>query len=222
MTIGVAPDGSLRVACHSGGPDWGSGPTGQGKLYRIKYSDPAHPQPAVIWANGPREVRVEFDRPVDPELLYATLLCWLPLPEAAAGAAAAAVQPLPGMPSPRPFEVRLAAVDGLDVATGLRHVGGQVDIAERVLRRFVENYRGGEPALAVSTPTSDDLARWRAACHSLRGACAAIGAVVMQREVTAFERTLATSDEVQLLAPQARRLHEALLRLVGRLAAALE
>lgn len=65
----VAPDGSLVVACHSGGPDWGSGPTGKGKIFKIKYNDPNHPQPLFAWANGSREVRVEFDRPVDPSLL---------------------------------------------------------------------------------------------------------------------------------------------------------
>ena len=65
----VAPDGSLVVACHGGGPDWGSGPTGKGKLYKITYDDRDHPQPAFAWPNGPREVRVEFDRPVDPQRL---------------------------------------------------------------------------------------------------------------------------------------------------------
>lgn len=65
----IAPDGSLVVACHSGGPDWGSGPTGKGKLFKISYSAPGHPQPVLAWPNGPREVRVEFDRPVDPQLL---------------------------------------------------------------------------------------------------------------------------------------------------------
>jgi putative heme-binding domain-containing protein len=65
----VGPDGSLVVACHSGGPDWGSGPTGKGKLFKITYSDPHHPQPVFAWPNGPNEVRVDFDRPVDPQLL---------------------------------------------------------------------------------------------------------------------------------------------------------
>ncbi len=65
----IAPDGSLVVACHSGGPDWGSGPTGAGKLYKIRLTDEDHPQPLFAWASGPREVRVEFDRPVDAELL---------------------------------------------------------------------------------------------------------------------------------------------------------
>ncbi len=65
----VAPDGSLVVASHSGGPDWGSGPTGKGKLYKITYSGRDLPQPVYAWPAGPREVRVEFDRPIDPQLL---------------------------------------------------------------------------------------------------------------------------------------------------------
>ncbi|HEY1186488.1 MAG TPA: ThuA domain-containing protein, partial [Gemmata sp.] len=65
----LAPDGALVVACHSGGPDWGSGPTGKGKLFKIAYTDKAHPQPVLVYPAGAREVRVEFDRPVDPQLL---------------------------------------------------------------------------------------------------------------------------------------------------------
>ena len=47
-----APDGGLVVACHSGGPDWGSGPTGKGKLFKITYTDPKHPQPVFVWPTG--------------------------------------------------------------------------------------------------------------------------------------------------------------------------
>jgi hypothetical protein len=59
----------LIVACHSGGPDWGSGPTGKGKLFKITYTDPKYPQPVIVWPMGPREIRVEFDRAVPPEML---------------------------------------------------------------------------------------------------------------------------------------------------------
>ena len=69
LDVCVCADGSLIVACHSGGPDWGSGPSGKGKLFKITYSDHEHPQPVLAWAAGPREVRVEFDRPVPAELL---------------------------------------------------------------------------------------------------------------------------------------------------------
>lgn len=65
----ISPDGSLVVACHSGGPDWGSGPSGKGKLYKISYTGRELPQPVFVWPSGPSEIRVEFDRAVDPELL---------------------------------------------------------------------------------------------------------------------------------------------------------
>ncbi len=62
----VAPDGDFVVACHSGPPDWGTGPTGIGKLFRIKYSDPSAPQPVATWSESPNEIRIAFDRPIDP------------------------------------------------------------------------------------------------------------------------------------------------------------
>jgi len=62
----VAPNGDLVVACHSGPPDWGTGPTGKGKLFRIKYTNASAPQPVATWAESPNEIRIAFDRPLDP------------------------------------------------------------------------------------------------------------------------------------------------------------
>ncbi|MBC8114830.1 MAG: ThuA domain-containing protein, partial [Candidatus Saccharimonas sp.] len=62
----VSPRGDLVVACHSGGPDWGTGPTGKGKLFVIRHTDKKPPQPIAAWTAGPQEVRVTFDRPLDP------------------------------------------------------------------------------------------------------------------------------------------------------------
>lgn len=62
----VAPDGDLVVACHSGPPDWGTGPTGIGKLFRIEMTEPAAPRPVAVWAESPHEIRLAMDRPVDP------------------------------------------------------------------------------------------------------------------------------------------------------------
>lgn len=61
----VAPDGSLLVATHSGQPDWGSGPDGQGTLYKVTYRD--RPQPLAAWMASPREIQVAFDQPLGPE-----------------------------------------------------------------------------------------------------------------------------------------------------------
>lgn len=60
------PDGGLLVTCHSGGPDWGSGPQGKGKLFKISYTNPGAPQPVLAYAASPTETRVMFDRAIDP------------------------------------------------------------------------------------------------------------------------------------------------------------
>jgi len=65
----VAGDGSLVVATHSGGPDWGSGPAGKGKLYKLFYTGKNLAQPVLAWAQGPHEVCVAFDRPIEAEHL---------------------------------------------------------------------------------------------------------------------------------------------------------
>jgi len=63
--VAVSPDGALYVSCHSGSPDWGTGPQGEGRLFKIAYADAKAPQPVAIWPSGPLEVRVAFDRPID-------------------------------------------------------------------------------------------------------------------------------------------------------------
>jgi putative heme-binding domain-containing protein len=69
IDIAVSPRGDLVVCCHSGPPDWGTGPTGKGRLFKIMYTDPAAPQPAAAWATSPSEIRVAFDKPIDPSAL---------------------------------------------------------------------------------------------------------------------------------------------------------
>lgn len=65
----LAPNGDLIVACHSGPPDWGTGPTGIGKLFRISREVPPQPTVVATWAESEREVRIALDRPIDPTWL---------------------------------------------------------------------------------------------------------------------------------------------------------
>jgi len=65
----VSPKGELVIAVHSAGPDWGSGPTGKGKLYKVIYTGKDLPQPVRAWAQSPQEVRIAFDRAIDPRYL---------------------------------------------------------------------------------------------------------------------------------------------------------
>lgn len=62
----VSPQGDLVVACHSGPPDWGTGPAGEGRIFKIRYAGRALPQPVQSWAAAPDEFRIAFDRPLNP------------------------------------------------------------------------------------------------------------------------------------------------------------
>ena len=64
----VSPKGDLVVAMHSGGPDWGSGPTGKGRLYKV-IADRDASRPVLAWVQSPRELRIAFDKPIAPEEL---------------------------------------------------------------------------------------------------------------------------------------------------------
>ncbi len=61
----VSPQGDLVVSTHSGKPDWGSGPTGVGKLYKISYTEKEAAVPVAIWPASETETDIQFDRPLD-------------------------------------------------------------------------------------------------------------------------------------------------------------
>lgn len=61
----LSPRGDLVVTCHSGGPDWGSGPKGSGKIFHVSAS--MAPQPVLAWAAAPGEWRIAFDQVLKPE-----------------------------------------------------------------------------------------------------------------------------------------------------------
>lgn len=68
----VTPRGELVIACHSGPPDWGTGPTGIGKLYQVLMRDasspkPKTPRPTAAWIASPSEFQITFDSPLQPD-----------------------------------------------------------------------------------------------------------------------------------------------------------
>lgn len=67
VDLALSPAGDLVVACHSGDPDWGTGPDGRGRLFKIRYDDPDAPQPVAAWAASPTESWVAFDKPLQPD-----------------------------------------------------------------------------------------------------------------------------------------------------------
>ncbi len=69
VDVCVSPQGDLLVATHSGEPDWGTGPTGTGRLFKISFTGKKTPQPVLTWHASPSEIRIAFDHPLDPGAL---------------------------------------------------------------------------------------------------------------------------------------------------------
>ncbi len=69
----VSPQGDLVVCCHSGSPDWGNGPKGEGRIFKISLTEKTAPQPVLTWPASETETVVAFDRPLDTA-------AWNPLP----------------------------------------------------------------------------------------------------------------------------------------------
>jgi putative heme-binding domain-containing protein len=64
----ISPQGDLVICCHTGRPDWGNGPNGAGRVFKISYRDPAAPQPVLAWPVSQTETVVSFDRPLEPAM----------------------------------------------------------------------------------------------------------------------------------------------------------
>ncbi|WP_227496581.1 hybrid sensor histidine kinase/response regulator [Massilia litorea] len=128
-------------------------------------------------------------KPIDPDLLFRTLLAWIdPARLDGRAAPAAQVETLPGNDT-----VLLPAVPGVDWDTALAGVSHQHARLIKRVRSFVQEYRAAPRQLAEALASGDE-APLAALAHNLKSSAAYVGAYELAAQARRLEEALRADD----------------------------
>jgi PAS domain S-box-containing protein len=128
-------------------------------------------------------------KPIDPKLLFAALLNWVPhgerdVPELAASTASFGVSDIPIVP-------------GIDTEAGVARVGGNVTSYRKLLQKFVLNQANAIGDISAAMASKDSEVAVRAA-HTLKGVGGSIGATELQGLGAELETSLIKNPEADI------------------------
>jgi two-component system sensor histidine kinase/response regulator len=133
-------------------------------------------------------------KPVDPSVLYASLLKWLPAPGAPAPKSHTPTVP-PAMPAAAQSD-RLEDIPGLDVQIGLKSLRGNVGAYQRLLRKYAGLHVDDMTQLQTLL-SSGQHEEARRIAHTLKGAAGTLGAIEVQHLAAELEQAIIREDDIE-------------------------
>jgi two-component system sensor histidine kinase/response regulator len=131
-------------------------------------------------------------KPLDPPVMFKSLLRWVKARPAETDARAPA--PAPAQPAPSAPQ-ELPEIEGLDTAAGLRRVGGNRALYLRLLHQFVDGQADAVARIEAALAGGRQEEAERAA-HTVRGVAGNMGLAALHASATALEETLRHGGDV--------------------------
>lgn len=155
-------------------------------------------------------------KPVNPDVLYGSLLKWLPKTARSATPSCSSLEPVADNAGNDALMVRLADIPGLDTRLGLSVAGGKAENYVRLLRMFASSHTGDLAQLHQKLIIGDRESALIIA-HSLKGVAANLGATEVKDGAGALEHAIKAGGEQDALAPLIETLDKQLETLIANI-----